>query len=43
MEPTAERDALEGERWCDECGELGWEGICPACHAFAVREAQPAL
>jgi hypothetical protein len=28
----------DAERWCDECGELGWSGVCPACLAFALRE-----
>jgi hypothetical protein len=25
------------ETWCDECGELGWVGICPACVTFALE------
>jgi hypothetical protein len=28
-------DRLDSETWCEECGELGWEGTCPACLAFA--------
>ena len=27
-------DRLDSGTWCDECGELGWEGVCPACVAF---------
>jgi hypothetical protein len=27
-------DRLDSDTWCDECGELGWEGTCPACVAF---------
>ncbi|HET6690365.1 MAG TPA: hypothetical protein VFG74_05825 [Miltoncostaeaceae bacterium] len=27
-------DRFDAETWCDECGELGWEGVCPACVAF---------
>ena len=27
-------DRLDSDTWCDECGELGWEGVCPACVAF---------
>jgi hypothetical protein len=30
-------DRLDAETWCDECGELGWEGVCPACVAFDER------
>jgi hypothetical protein len=35
-------DRLDAETWCDECGELGWEGVCPACVAFAAT-ADPAV
>jgi hypothetical protein len=31
-------DRLDAETWCDECGELGWEGTCPACLAFELRD-----
>ena len=27
---TPRRDC-DAEIWCEECGELGWEGVCPAC------------
>ena len=30
-------DRLDAETWCEECGELGWEGVCPACVAFDQR------
>lgn len=30
-------DRLDAETWCEECGELGWEGVCPACVAFDER------
>jgi hypothetical protein len=29
----------DDEVWCEECGELGWTGICPACRAFASQPA----
>ena len=29
-------DDLDTDTWCDECGEFGWEGICPACVDFAL-------
>jgi hypothetical protein len=35
-------DRLDAETWCDECGELGWEGVCPACVAFERGAADPA-
>lgn len=28
-------DRYDSETWCDECGEIGWEGTCAACLAFA--------
>jgi hypothetical protein len=31
-------DRLDSDTWCDECGELGWEGVCPACVAFDGRD-----
>jgi hypothetical protein len=33
-------DRLDTDIWCDECGELGWEGTCPACVAFAVNHPE---
>ena len=24
------------ETWCDECGELGWVGVCQACVNWAL-------
>lgn len=30
-------DRLDAETWCEECGELGWEGVCPACVAWDER------
>ena len=35
-------DDLDIEIWCDECGELGWVGICPACVSFALEHPVPA-
>jgi hypothetical protein len=33
-------DRLDSDTWCDECGEIGWEGTCDACLAFeAGRDA----
>lgn len=32
----ADPDPLERsdeETWCEECGEIGWRGVCPACRA----------
>jgi hypothetical protein len=29
-------DRLEADTWCEECGEIGWEGVCPACESFAL-------
>jgi hypothetical protein len=34
--PTA-MDRLDAETWCDECGEIGWEGTCDACLQFAAE------
>ena len=30
-------DDLDTDTWCDECGEHGWEGVCPACVSFALE------
>jgi hypothetical protein len=33
-------DRLDADTWCDECGELGWEGTCPACLAFVAEPSE---
>ena len=30
-------DRLDSDTWCDECGEIGWEGTCDACLQFAAE------
>jgi hypothetical protein len=34
-------DQTQEDRWCEECGELGWEGVCPACRALATEAVPP--
>ncbi len=35
-------DRLDSETWCDECGEIGWEGTCEACLAFEAETGEHA-
>ena len=35
-------DRLDSDTWCDECGEIGWEGTCDACLTFAAEIDAPA-
>ena len=35
-------DRLDSDTWCDECGEIGWEGTCDACLAFDAEIPAPA-
>jgi hypothetical protein len=35
-------DRLDSDTWCDECGEIGWEGTCDACLAFEAGRDAPA-
>lgn len=47
--PAAERgtctgmDRLDSDTWCDECGEIGWEGTCEACLQFAAEIDAPTV
>ena len=38
----AAMDRLDSDTWCDECGEIGWEGTCDACVTFAAEIDAPA-
>ncbi|HET6690946.1 MAG TPA: hypothetical protein VFG74_08785 [Miltoncostaeaceae bacterium] len=35
-------DRLDSDTWCDECGEIGWEGTCDACLRFAAEQEERA-
>lgn len=36
-------DQFSSDTWCDECGDLGWSGVCPACLEFEAHPTEFAI